>query len=329
MPMPPSGPSPPALAAGLDLPLPGEARALAEGVARAFGPGAAALIHYGSRAHGSGAEPESAWDFIVVLDEAGPGYRALAGSGAARLSPGLAAVLHRALPPNVVAVRPPGLPGAPLAKCAVVTRRELARGCAEHPRDHFLLGRLFQDVRLAWARDPGARVEALSAVAAARAATFGWVRTRLAARFSAEDYLTTLLAVSYAGEVRPESPGRIEVLVEAQRRVLLPILAHLLDSLAADGVLAREGDRYRDPRPPRIRERIGWDAYFLGSKLRNTLRWPKYVLLYDGWLDYVVRKVERRCGVRIELSALERRWPLLFLWPRLLRFLLLRPRPRA
>ena len=51
------------------------------------------------------------------------------------------------------------------------------------------------------------------------------------------------------------------------------------------------------------------------------MRWAKYMALYDDWLDYVVRKVERRSGVAIELTARERRWPLLFLWPKLLRFL--------
>ena len=46
--------------------------------------------------------------------------------------------------------------------------------------------------------------------------------------------------------------------------------------------------------------------------------------LYDDWLDYVVHKLERRSGVRLELTSLERRWPPIFLWPRALRFLIAR-----
>ena len=307
----------------------GLAPVLAARLADAFGPATAAVIHYGSHAHGSGAESGSAWDFIVVLDDAAAGYRAPARSGAARVPARLAALLHRMLPPNVVAVRPAGLHGDPLAKCAVVTRAELARGCSEHARDHFLLGRLFQDVRLLWTRDGAVRRETEDAIASARTLTFAWVRTRLPERFDAELYLRTLLAVSYAGEVRPESGDRIGTLVAAQRGVLLPILQDLLDSLAARGELTRDGTMYRDARPPDDAGRGRWRHYFLVSKIRNTLRWPKYALLYDGWLDYVLLKIERRSGERITLTPLERRWPLVFLWPRAVWWVVARPRGRA
>jgi hypothetical protein len=54
----------------------------------------------------------------------------------------------------------------------------------------------------------------------------------------------------------------------------------------------------------------------------------KYVVLYDNWLDYVVRKVARRSGVTIELTARERRWPLIFLWPKAIQYLRSRPQRR-
>jgi len=303
--------------------------ALATRIAAAFGSTTAAVIHYGSHAHGSGAEAGSAWDFIVVLDAAAPGYQALARSDAARVPARLATLLHRMLPPNVVALRPPGLPGDPLAKCAVVTSAELARGCSEQARDHFLLGRLFQDVRLMWTRDAAARTTAEDAIASTRARTFAWVRTQLPERFDALILLRTLLEVSYAGEVRPESGDRIGTLVAAQRDTLLPILQDLLDSLAARGELAREGAMLRDAHPPDDAARRRWRRYFLVSKIRNTLRWPKYALLYDGWLDYVLLKIERRSGVRVELTPLERRWPFVFLWPRAVWWVIARPRGRT
>jgi hypothetical protein len=87
----------------------------------------------------------------------------------------------------------------------------------------------------------------------------------------------------------------------------------------------REGGEYSDARPPRAGYRLRWAAYFRWSKLRATLRWVKYVALYDDWLDYLVHKVARRSGVAIELSPRERRWPLIFLWPKAIRFLRSRP----
>jgi hypothetical protein len=43
------------------------------------------------------------------------------------------------------------------------------------------------------------------------------------------------------------------------------------------------------------------------------------MLTFDDWLDYIVRKVERRSGVRIELTKAERRLPVIFLWPKTVR----------
>jgi hypothetical protein len=65
--------------------------------------------------------------------------------------------------------------------------------------------------------------------------------------------------------------------------------------------------------------------YFRRSKRRSTLRWAKHVVLYEDWLTYLVRKIERRSGMRVELTAWEQRWPLIFIWPRAIRFLLTRP----
>ena len=55
--------------------------------------------------------------------------------------------------------------------------------------------------------------------------------------------------------------------------------------------------------------------------MRATLRWAKYVLTYDDWLEYLRRKAERRTGQTIELTPTERRWPLLTLWPKAWRVL--------
>jgi hypothetical protein len=84
---------------------------------------------------------------------------------------------------------------------------------------------------------------------------------------------------------------------------------------------------YRDARPPDARAARRQAAYFRQSKRRATARWAKYVALYDDWLDYIVQKVARRTGQTVTLTARERRWPLLFLWPKAIRFLRARARP--
>jgi hypothetical protein len=63
--------------------------------------------------------------------------------------------------------------------------------------------------------------------------------------------------------------------------------------------------------------------------VRATLRWLKFVALYDDWLGYIIAKIERRSGVVVELTTRERRWPLIFLWPRVIRYVRSRPQRRA
>jgi hypothetical protein len=307
-------------------PAPPAAR-LADFLVRGFGGGTLGLIHYGSHSHGAGAEPLSARDFFVILEDYGPAYRTLASTLGGRRRPGLAAFLNRLLPPNVLSVAPPDEPGLQ-AKCAVISLADLARGCSARARDHFVRARLFQPVRLVWARDEPARAAITGAILEARKSTFEWVRPYLPATFDVLGYGRTMLEVSYAAEIRPESGDHVAKLLEVQQRFLVDMYQPLLDALARAGELESRGAMARDLSPPGRFARFRSRLWFRRSKLRATLRWFKYVALYDDWLDYVIHKLERRSGVTLTLTPLERRWPLIFLWPKALRYLLTRPQRR-
>jgi hypothetical protein len=62
-------------------------------------------------------------------------------------------------------------------------------------------------------------------------------------------------------------------------------------------------------------------AESFGPLVGATTRWAKYAATYDGWLDFIVRKARRHGGQDIELTERERRLPLVFLWPRVFRYL--------
>lgn len=324
--MPPTPPGPDdaalraALERGLDLPAGADAQRIAAFLAPAFGPACVALLHYGSHAQSAETGPDSAWDFFVIVDDYGAAYRALAAALPRGFPARRGALLNRILPPNVISVTTPG-PDARLAKCCVLSARDLARACSPRPADHFVRARLFQQTHLLWTRDAAARARVADAIASARRGTFAWGRPFLPERFDARGYGRALLEVSYAGEIRPEAARHVDVLLDAQGPTLIPMFETLLARLVADGTLARDGGGYRDTRRPGVVGRALAKLWFGWSKTRATLRWLKYVALYDDWLDYVLRKVERRSGVRFELTERERRWPLVFLWPKALRFI--------
>lgn len=318
-----------AIAAGLDAPVSPVTRQLANFLAAAFGDGALALIHYGSHAQGSRPGPGSAHDFFVVVERYGDAYRSLTAKGRTRFSAATATALARVLPPNVLRVIAPFEPEPMQGKCAVLSLRHLRRLCSPDAKDHFTQGRLFQQVQIAWSRDAASRDAVREALISARINTLWWGRPSLPPEFDAETYFRQLLETSFAAEIRPESADRVNQLIEAQRATIIPAYEALLEHFAATRILLAEGKRYRLASPVTRAERTAIRLYFARSKARATTRWSKHIALYDEWLEYIVEKIARRTGQEIQLTEREKRWPLIFLWPRAIEFMRTRPQRRT
>lgn len=298
------------------------AAAAARRIAEWGGDGVRALVFFGSRKTRALPDPWSAYDYFVLTRGYASFYRSLHAAGALRRRPGLVAALNAWLPPNQISLRGSDASGGPWhAKCAVIELDRLVTETSPRRHDHFCLGRLCQPVELMYAADGAARERVLDALAAAHAQTFEWVRPWLPARFDAAEYCRTMLRVSLAREVRPEPRGRADALFEAQREDLVPVYGVLLEELAQRGALQPWGGGvYGVALRPGLAERTRIRVYFAWSLLRATARWAKYVVTFDDWLEYIVRKAERHSGQTIVLSPRERRYPLLFLWPRFVRY---------
>jgi hypothetical protein len=316
------------LVQAVGVPLPEGARAAAEAVARAGGDAVRGVLFFGSRRTGAAPDPWSAYDLFVATRGYGSFYGALRAAGDVHRSPWLLAALNAWMPPNQVHVRwraPGGEEG--LAKCAVIDLERLARETTAERSDHFCIGRLFQPASLAWSADEEARQTLLDALIRAHRATWGWVRPWLPERFDVEGYCRTLLEVSMRFEIRPEARSRVLALWQAQRDEQLAAYPLLLRELADAGELTDERGVFALRRPVTRLERIRVRLYFTRSLVRATVRWAKYVVTVEGWLDYLLRKVERRTGHRIEPTPTERKLPLLLLWGKFYRAWRGRDRP--
>ena len=317
------------MAGGLDAPAAETTRELANYLAAAFGPTTLALIHYGSHAQGSKPGPGSAHDFFVIVDQYAEAFRSLHLTANTQVSPATATTLAFVLPPNVLRIIAP-LPDGPMqAKCNVLTLRDLRRLCSPRAWDHFTQGRLFQQVQIAWSRDPESQVAVRDALICARLNTQWWGRPFLPPTFTVEEYFERLLETSFSAEIRPEGNDRVAQLVAAQRKIIVPAYEAVLDHFVATRILLRDGKIYRLALPPTPGERMAIRAYFARSKARATARWSKHIALYDDWLTYIVEKIERRTGQEIELTEREKRWPLIFLWPRAIEFVRTRPQRKT
>lgn len=306
-----------------------DAAAVARAVAEAGGAAVRSIVFFGSRKTRARPDAYSAYDLFVVVSAYTPFYRSLREQGRLRHRPALGAALNAWLPPNQVSLPVTLADGTRvLAKCAVVSEAALQRGTSPLREDHFMAGRLFQPTELLHRADASAEEAALGALVSAHALTYDWVRPWLPARFDVADYCRTLLRVSYAGEIRPEPEGRAEALWRAQEEYLRPVYAVLLEALQARGdLVGLESGVYALARPASAFGRVRSRLYFQWSLVRATARWAKYVVTFEDWLEFLLRKARRHSGQPIELTERERRLPLIFLWPRVFDYLRHKDKP--
>lgn len=279
------------------------------------------VLFFGSRLLGTSPDSHSAFDLFVVVEDYRRFYRAFVARPDARRRRGAAllSLLNRIWAPNLFVIRPPGW-GDASAKCCVISERDLERALSARPPDHFCRGRLTQRIAFVHARGPAEEERIRGYLATARRASLNWVPLVLAAPFNVEEYCRHMLEVSYSYEVRPEAEARFHEVLLAQEGYLHEIYGRILEEGVDAGLLVRDGTRYRRARPAGCWDRLRCRLFFRHSQVRATLRWLKYAITFDDWPDYIARKVERRTGLEVELTSRERRYPVLFLWPKIFRF---------
>jgi hypothetical protein len=297
---------------------------LDEAVARLVQAGAGTLdglVFFGSRRTGAArANAWSAYDVFVLVPTYRPFYQAMRNAGMSGKGPGFMALISHWLPPTQYSIR---IEGSPVhLKGAVIRTSTFHRETSPRRVDHFCAGRLFQPSRILYARTDAIQDALVDDLVSAHAETWDWSRPWLPARFDADAYGRGALAVSMSWEVRPEAPGRAAALWDAQKGEQAPVFEALLASLAARGRIAPAGGgEWAPTRPADDLETFRWTWYFRRSIFRSTIRWLKHVMSFEGWLDYLLRKASRHSGEEVRLSERERRWPLVFLWPRVFRHL--------
>lgn len=300
--------------------IPPEVRDIVLLLEEACGRNIVGVIFFGSRLVGTSPGESSAADLFVVVENYLLFYESIGSRLPAARHAGIIAALNRMLPPNIIYLNDPGGLRAG-AKCFIVSESDLALGLSADAQDHFFRGRLAQRVHIVYARSEKDRLAMETRIDAARHLTLSWVPLYLDAPFSVLDYCRRMMEVSYSAEIRPEARSRVREVIDAQVTFFRLVYARVLQSGVRDGRLVADGDLFRLAKKPGWRERWRVAHFFRRSKARATLRWFKYMLTFDDWLDYIVRKIERRSGERVELSRAERQFPVILLWPKAFRLI--------
>jgi hypothetical protein len=287
------------------VPIGPELKALSDALCREYGDSVAGMMFYGSCLR-SGEVLDGLVDLYVIVDS----YTAAYGIG-------LAAGLNRLLPPNVFYLELKLDERTVRAKYAVLSMDHFQRGTAVWFQP-YVWGRFAQPVGVLWVRDETASQRLLSALGRAVLRLCATTLPMLPARFTSKQLWERGLALSYSTELRPERSNRNIQIFGSDDHYYRELTAAALPHVPAT-VLAAGGDQvdvYDAQQTPLQRRlgRIAWTLRKIQGRALHVLRLVKGVFTFTGGLDYVLWKLERHSGVRIEPSDRVRRHPLIFGW---------------
>lgn len=199
------------------------------------------------------------------------------------------------------------------AKYAVVSMADFAQGTRRwfHP---YLWARFAQPSRLLYARDETIRKCIYNALAHA-VVTF--LRSSLpmlnASAVNTEEIWINGLTQTYAAELRPERATRAQQLAQINLDDYTRLTEHAVPALVGMLEMLPDG-RYRCliDEADRRRARLRWRLRRWQGTVLSVLRLTKAAFTFSDSISYAAWKIERHTGVRVEVTPMLRRHPVLW-----------------
>jgi hypothetical protein len=290
----------------LAVPVPPQVAQLAAAVAARHAAAARSVLFYGSCLRAASLDGLMLDFYLIVSDyDAAFDRRWLARA-------------NRLLPPNVFAIAAQGL----AAKYAVLSEADFAR-LSGPTTSVSVWARFAQPSRLAWVSDDSARQTAIAAVARAAPTLLAATRPVVRDRIDVLALWRCAFALTYAAELRAERRKHAASVVDFDPD---RYAAFTIPALAAAGIDAEISDgaitfaRAITAAESRAGQRA-WLRRRIAGKLLTLARLAKGSATFADGLDYLIWKINRHAGTKIELTPWQRRHPwfgVLTLLPRLL-----------
>lgn len=260
------------------------------------------ILFYGSCLRG-GDPFDGLVDLYLIVD----GYRC-ANSGRFK------ALCNRLLPPNVFYAEIPFNDRRVRCKYAILSERDMLAGTSQRWFHSYLWGRFSQPTAVAWSCDAATQLNVATNLAQAVVTFLQRTLPSLPAHGPVLSLWQQGLALSYATELRPESPQRTVELTQTNAAYYERVTRLAAPLLGGD--IGCDNGQYRAtvPGPRRLFNRVGWRLRSLQGKLLSLARLSKALFTFEGGLDYIAWKLERHSGQRIDVPDRVRRYPLVFVW---------------
>ena len=279
--------------AGLERPVPDEARVLANELASESGSAVVAVLFYGSCLRNQ--TVEGVLDFYILVETYSDYHASRIGAAA-----------NAVLPPTVRYRHGEEA----RAKIAVISASAFARKMRPDSNDTTMWARFCQPSALLYARDAQATATTVDAVADAVATGAVWAQRLGPPNGAPADLWTALFQNTYGAELRVEDGGDRGQTIYRQAEayfdaMLAPALAHATAKQGSSGwPSVAQGKTARQYMRT-------WRRKSVYGKVLNISRLVKAAFTFDQKVEYIQWKVERHTGKPLELTDFQKRHPLI------------------
>ncbi len=273
-----------------------------------FGESLLAVILYGSCLNEKTRKPTSIHDFYLIVDSYWKSYPKK-----------IHALLNLFLPPNSFNLKITDENRRPLlCKYNVISLKRFKKETSPRAKDIYHFGRFGKRVRIVWVKNETIRQELLDCFYQAISTNVLYTIPTLPDEFTLEDFLLRALSLSYQGETRTENDSKVQEFYEVEKPFYQMIYGSILNHFLSQRSIIKDPIagtyRFQEKGPQRELEKKRVESFLKKSKRRFVSRWPKHIFTYKDYVDYLLAKVERSRGIKIELTPIERRFPLIFGW---------------
>jgi hypothetical protein len=283
-------------------PIPLSIQAAGHFLAKKYGQAVQGILLYGSCLR-AGTDQDGLVDCYVIVDQYAAVYPSF-----------WLALLNRWLPPNVFYGEVNLEERVVRMKYAVLSIEDFERSVTPQWFHSYFWGRFAQPTAVMACPSQAMSQRIILGLGRAVLTFLENVLPQLPQKFSAKDVWSIGLALSYGAELRAESKGRITTLWESNQAYYEQV-AHAAFSTHFPKInVLQSNDLTMYEREyswwDHSKNRIAWIVRKVQGKVLSILRLMKAAFTFQGGADYLIWKIERHSGVKIELTPAQRRHPI-------------------
>ena len=283
-------------------PIPSSIQAAGNFLANKYGQAVQGILLYGSCLR-AGTGQNGLVDCYVIVDDYAAVYASV-----------WMARLNRWLPPNVFYGEVDVDGHTVRMKYAVLSLEDFERSVTLQWFHSYFWGRFAQPTAVMACPSQAMSQRIIAGLGNAVATFLGNVLPQISEDVSAKEIWSIGLALSYGAELRAESKGRVVTLWESNQDYYEQVADAVLSGSFPNVTVIQGVDRkmyaVQYASWDRTKNRIEWVVRTVQGKILSILRLMKAAYTFQGGADYLIWKIERHSGVKVELTAAQRKHPI-------------------